>query len=93
MLVGTSAKVEWQFANLLASVKSFALRMTWNKHPPKVHRIMRGYKNEKPVTKAEMAEINSRLIRSQQLTKYDVTIKPNEPVAGKVSSAKRLKAL
>ena len=63
-------------------VRSFTLRMTWNKHAPQIHRITRGYKNEKPVTKEKMVKINSRLIRSKQLEKYDLTIKPKRPRGG-----------
>ena len=57
-------------------VKSLALRMTWNGQPPEVRLIAKKYKQELPVTKQAMDEINSRLLRNKDLPKYDITIMP-----------------
>lgn len=60
-------------------VKSCALRMTWKGEPPEVHRIAKGYAQERPVTNAEMKAINDRLQRSISLPRYDILITPNKP--------------
>lgn len=57
-------------------VKGLALRMRWNQEHPEIRRITKRYKNEKLVTKQEMSYINSRIIRSEHLPKYDLIIKP-----------------
>ena len=57
-------------------VKSCALRMTWKGDPPEVHRILKAYKIERPVSNQEMEIINERLKRSSTLPKYDIVITP-----------------
>jgi len=60
-------------------VRECALRMTWRGKHPTVHSIEDSYAHERPVTNAEMKQINARLERSPTLGKYDIVIKPRKP--------------
>jgi hypothetical protein len=64
----------------LSVVLSFARRMTWKGRHPQVHHLEGTYPNGITVSNAEMAQLNQRLARSTTLPKYDITIKPKQPI-------------
>ena len=64
MLVIVAEKVEWSFADMLASRSS----VRFANDPTGVI-----------VPKQEMTEINKRLIRSELLPSYDILIMPKRP--------------
>ena len=60
----------------LSVALSFARRMLWKGQHPEVHHLNRNYATRITVTNSEMAELNTRLLRSSVLPKYDITIRP-----------------
>lgn len=60
-------------------VRTCALRMTWKSQHPEVASIEGDYPTGVIVPKAEMKQLSKRLERSEQLPKYDITIKPQKP--------------
>ena len=63
-------------------VLSCARRMTWKGRHPEVHELAGDYAPGVTVKNSEMAELNTRLIRSSKLPKYDITIRPKQPRGG-----------
>ncbi|OWK38653.1 ISAzo13-like element transposase-related protein [Fimbriiglobus ruber] len=59
-----------------------ARRMTWDGQSPTVGHVDREYPTGVRVTKAEMKPVEARLERSKTLPKYDITIRPRQPIGG-----------
>ncbi|OWK43076.1 Mobile element protein [Fimbriiglobus ruber] len=59
-----------------------ARRMTWEGQSPTVGHGDREYPAGVRVTKAEMKPVGARLERSKTLPKYDITIRPRQPIGG-----------
>ncbi len=59
-------------------VRACALRMSWKGSHPEVASIDGDYPTGVIVPKAEMKQLDKRLDRSEQLPKYDITIKPTK---------------
>jgi transposase len=74
----SSLQHKWNGALLtcVEVVLSYARRMTWKGQSPRVHHLETTYAKGVTVPNAEMTELNKRLIRSESLSKYDITIKP-----------------
>jgi hypothetical protein len=63
--------------NCIQVILAYARRMTWKGHHPTVKRLRGDYPDGVRLTKNEMRSYEARLVRSQTLHKYDITIKPN----------------
>lgn len=77
----SSLQKKWN--GLLLTCLSFVLecaqRMTWKGRHPEVHHLNGNYAQGVTVKNSEMAELNTRLVRSSTLPKYDITIRPKQP--------------
>lgn len=60
-------------------VEACANRMTWKGNHPLVYRIEKEYPIGVRVSRHDMKPINERLLRSKELSKYDIIIKPKSP--------------
>jgi transposase len=77
----SSLQKKWN--GLLLTSLSFVLecaqRMTWKGRHPEVHHLQRHYTPCVQVKNSEMAQLNTRLLRSATLPKYDIIIRPKQP--------------
>jgi hypothetical protein len=68
--------------NCLKVIWQYALRMTWEGHPPTVRRLEGDYADGVRIAKKDMKPYEARLQRAEMLPKYDITIKPAQAKGG-----------
>ena len=64
----------------LGVILGYARRMTWQGEAPAVDTLSGEYPGGVTMTRAEMRPVEARLERSKTLPKYDITIRPREPI-------------
>jgi Rhodopirellula transposase DDE domain len=66
--------------NSLKVILQQARRMTWCGQPPVLKRLHGEYPDGVRLSRAQMKPYEARLLRSEALPKYDITIKPHQAV-------------